>query len=298
MKKLNILILLLAIIFCKNQNNSIYELTPESIHLGSKIYASGEWNCKNCHGVDLKGNGPDSKDLNVKVPDLTQKVNPEKTPLDYFKVISVGTEKTIKNGINYHEYYALTDKAKWALANYLYSMQKKLENEKEKEIRKEALNKSYQEVHEFYQKNRKWYLGKNTPSNQRAKSPSLNELIQNTNYKLEQEVSTTTLSEERINKVFKAREKYQDGYEIYKNNCQFCHGIGGEGVQGSYSLGVLEDSRYEPIKNIARRKSAFIGISDLKDKNVTQQSIINKHNYYFNDEQWSELLNYINAIME
>lgn len=295
MKKL-IFFTIIMLIYCKEKESKIYESTPEALNYGSIIYASSEANCKNCHGIDYKGNGPEAKDLGIPVPDFTGKIPPEKTPINYFKAISVGTDKTIKNGVNYHAFYSLTDKAKWALSNYLYSLQKPLTG-KDKEKRAEELNKAYKEIENIYSKNRKWYMGENTPSSEREKPIELNELIQKTNFSLEKDETQKTLTDEQKEKIFESRKLYQEGYFLYQNNCQSCHGIGGEGIQGSQLLGILENSRYDAIKGIARRKPSFVGIPKLTNL-ITKESIIQKHNYNFSDEQWNELIQYIKAITE
>ena len=298
-KRIILLILTTSFVYinCKDSDQKIYEPTIESINYGSIVYASSEVNCKNCHGVDYKGKGPDAKDLDVPVPDLTGVIAPEKTPLDYFKAISVGTEKTKKNGLQYHAYYSLTDKAKWALANYLYSLAQEPKTNEEKKVRQESLAKAMKEVREIYSKNRKWYMGENTPSTEREPSPRLEELIQKTNFKTEQDVSVKIPTEKELEAVFVARQNYEEGYHIYQNHCQKCHGIAGEGVQGSQFLGILDHSRYDAIKGIARRKPAFVGIPPLRN-NVKKEDVLKYHSYYLTEEQWNDLINYIKAITE
>ncbi len=282
---------------CKREQQ-IYEPSPENISYGSLIYASSEVNCKNCHGVDFKGNGPDAKDLDIPIPDLTGSIAPEKTYLDYFKVISVGSEKTIKNGINYHAFYSLTDRSKWALAHYLYSLGKEPDTPEGKKIRKDALKKADKEIHAVYSKNRKWYMGENKPATERENPIPLKELIQNTNFKPINDLPTNVITEKDITRVNEARIQFEEGYILYQNNCQSCHGIAGEGVQGSYNLGLLDESRKEPIRNIARRLPSFIGIPKISKDNVSKEIIYNKHSFYFSDEQWNDLINYIKAITE
>ncbi len=300
MKKYIILILILILLYqiqCK-KIEQVYEQTPESINYGSLIYASNEVNCKNCHGIDFKGNGPEAKDLDIPVPDLTGVIPPEKTYLDYFKTISIGSQRTIKDGVNYHAYYSLTDKSKWGLAHYLYSMGKEPESSEGKKIRKEAIKKANEEIVQVYSKNRKWYIGDNKPSTEREKSVPLNDLIQNTNIQLIGDLPLNILTEKDITRVQEARIQYEDGYILYQNNCQSCHGLAGEGVQGSYNLGLLEESRKEPIRNVSRRVPSYIGIPKINKNNISKEVIYNKHNFYYSDEQWNDLINYIKAITE
>lgn len=291
------LFILLYQIHCKKEEN-FYTPSPELINYGSLIYASSEVNCKNCHGIDFKGNGPEAKDLEIPVPDLTGSIAPEKTYLDYFKVISVGSPKTIKNGINYHAYYTLTDKSKWGLAHYLYSLGKEPNTSEAKKIRREALKKANEEIIQVYSKNRKWYLGDNKPATEREKAIPLKDLIQNTNTQLTSDISSYILSESDLARVIEARIQYEEGYYLYKNNCQSCHGIAGEGVQGSYYVGLLDDSRKEPVRNIPRRLPSFIGVPKISKNQISKEIIINKHSFYYSDEQWNEIINYIKAITE
>lgn len=285
-----------------SKEKPIYEATPESIHLGSKIYASNEVNCKNCHGNDYKSNTPDAKEIKdsgINVPDFTAELAPEKTPLDYFKAISVGTDKTGTQEYNYHAYYNLTDTAKWALANFLYSLGKEPQSEEGKKQRKIALNKAQLEVYSIYSKNRKWYMGKNTPSQQREKSEKLEDLIQKTNYNVEKDVSISVVNNEQLKKQEKFQEENPEGYRLYKENCQSCHGKIGEGVQGQMDINVLDESRNSPIKNIARRKSAFIGIEALNASKISKENILKAHKeLYFSEDQWNVLINYLKNIME
>ncbi|MCS7206026.1 MAG: cytochrome c [Leptospiraceae bacterium] len=293
-----LLSIITLMLYCKKEPE-VYEATPDSINYGSIVYASTEMNCKNCHGVDYKGNGPEARDLDVKVPDFTAELTPEKTPLSYFKAISVGTNNTIKDGYNYHAYYYLTDKAKWGLANFLYSLGKEPKDLEIKKQWQEAVARDMKQVKEIYKENRKWYFGENTPASERTPSPDLEKTIQKTNYTVAKDISISTLDAKRAEKISKAREDYFDGYVLYQNNCQSCHGVGGEGIQGSSHIGLLDKSRYEPIKDIARRKAAYVGIPDLKNTAISKENIQKAHqNYSFTDEQWTTLIQYIKAIVE
>ncbi|MFN3604384.1 MAG: c-type cytochrome [Leptonema sp. (in: bacteria)] len=297
-----LMIIVLVVIGCSNKEELVYEPTPEAIHLGSKIYASNEVNCKSCHGNDYKSNTSDAqeiKDSGVNVPDFTAEISPEKTPLDYFKAISVGTPNTGNEMFNYHAYYSLTDKAKWALANFLYSLGKEPSTKEGKNIRKQALQKALQEVQSVYSKNRKWYLGKNTSSFERERPQPLDELIQKANYKIEKEESYTALKEEQIQKIFDLRKENYEGAFLYKTNCENCHGMAGEGVQGSLKINLLDESRSEPIKNIARRKSSYIGIPILESNQIQREKIEKIHpEYLFTENQWNDLINYLKKITE
>ncbi len=303
MKKFQTFLFLIIITVsgCKNEVK-IYEATPENLHLGSKIYASSEFNCKNCHGIDYKGNTSEAKELKEKgipVTDFTGPIPPEKTPLDYFKVISVGTNRTLDGDYNYHAYYNLTDSAKWALANFLYSLGQEPKTKEEIQKRKQALQSAIQEIESIYKNNRKWYLGENTPSQQREKSRPLQEMLQNTNFKLAQEYPYKILNEQKIQKILEIQNQYIEGSLIYVNNCQSCHGIGGEGVQGAANINVLDESRYEPIKNISRRKSAFVSISSLSIDSIKLEAIQKVHpDYYFTESQWNDLIQYLKIILE
>lgn len=303
MKQLQIIIIMTTFLFigCKNEV-TVYESTPESLHFGSIVYASNEVNCKSCHGSDYKGNTSDAKELKEKgisVPDFTGMIPPEKTPLDYFMAISVGTNNTKSGDYNYHAYYNLTDRAKWALANFLYSLGQQPKTQEEINKRKQALQTALQQIQSVYKTNRKWYLGLNTPSQQREKSKSLQELIQNSTFKIEQEIPFIQPTEEKIKKIIELQSEFKEGAFLYKYNCQHCHGIAGEGVQGEIKINVLDESRNEPVKNISRRKSAFVSIKPLSRDTLKKETIQKEHPYYnFTENQWNHLIQYIYKILE
>ncbi len=299
MKRLNLIFIILLISgYCKKTEKPIYMPTPQALNLGSLYYANSEGNCKSCHGVDYKGKGPDAKDLQVEILDFTSEIPPEKTPYDYFMAISIGTSKTVKDGYNYHQFYSYTDAAKWAMANFLYSLAKDPSDIEKKKIKQESYAKRMQEVKEFYKHNRKWYLGDNTPSIEREKSPALNEMIQKTNFQLATDYSFESLTEQRVNQIYEARENYEYGYYVYKYKCQNCHGIGGEGIQGVKSLGLME-SRSEYVREIARRKNSFISIPSLTKAKINQKTLNEVHpDIYLSEIEGIELINYLNAIVE
>lgn len=161
---------------CGTEPAPIYEATPESLYLGSVYAASSEYNCKNCHGTSWDGTGPEAKALKengVNVPSFVDATAPEVTPLDYFKAITVGTKNT-KGLPSNHAYQSHTDRARWAMAHYLYSLAPAVAP-KDRARREEAMNQSIQEARKAYAESRRWNMGY-VPLDERPSSPKLEEM--------------------------------------------------------------------------------------------------------------------------
>ena len=169
-------ILILAIAACSPEPAPIHEATPESLYKGSIYYASSEYNCKNCHGTAWDGNGPEAKSLKeqgLEVPAFTDATAPEVTPVDYFKAMTVGTDKT-KELPSGHAYQSHTDRARWAMAHYLYSLAPPVA-EKDAAKRKAAIHAAMEEVKKAYATSRRWNMGY-TPISERPQSPKLEDM--------------------------------------------------------------------------------------------------------------------------
>ena len=169
-------ILLLAAAGCNTEPAPIYEATADSLYKGSLYYASSEYNCKNCHGTAWDGNGPEAKALKeqgIEVPSFVDATPPEVTPVDYFKAMTVGTEKT-KGVPSSHAYQSHTDRGRWAMANYLYSLAPPVAG-KDKLKREEAMHKAMEEVKKAYASSRRWNMGFK-PLAERPKAPELEKM--------------------------------------------------------------------------------------------------------------------------
>ncbi len=167
-------VIFFSLMFCnKEKPLPVYALDQKVLIDGSVYYS--EAGCARCHGVSYKGDGPDSKSLQDEkgflVPDLTRALLPKVTPLDYFKTITMGTEK-----FKEHAYQNYTDRGRWAMAYYLYSLSPDPENSDDKKIRALAISSMRDEVEKVYAKTRRWEMGY-TPIDKRSKSPELEELL-------------------------------------------------------------------------------------------------------------------------
>ena len=169
-------ILLAATVACGTEPTPIYEATPDSLYKGSMYYASSEYNCKSCHGTAWDGNGPEAKALKeqgLEVPSFVDATAPEVTPVDYFKAMTIGTDNTrdLPSG---HAYQSHTDRGRWAMAHYLYSLAPPLAA-KDRAKRQEAIHKAMQEVEQAYASSRRWNMGY-TPLKERPQAPRLEEM--------------------------------------------------------------------------------------------------------------------------
>ena len=110
----------LAFAYCGESETQLIENpTAEEFHLGSLVYANE--NCSNCHGIDWDGVGaPEAASLKAAgtpVPNFLKMKDPQKTPVDYFKAMTMGTDKMPE-----HRYQHVTDRGRWAAAHFLFSL--------------------------------------------------------------------------------------------------------------------------------------------------------------------------------
>ena len=90
-------------------------VTPASLELGKKLFTR---QCFACHGAKGKGDGPDAADLEKKPHDLTAKSVKSQTDGELFWKITNGKlPMTAQEKL-------LTPEQRWAVINYLRSLQK------------------------------------------------------------------------------------------------------------------------------------------------------------------------------
>ena len=169
-------LILASAVACSSEKPPIYEATPDSLYNGSLYYASSEYNCKSCHGTQWDGNGPEAKNLEkdgIKVPSFTDATPPEITPVDYFKAMTVGTANTKKLPSG-HAFQSHTDRGRWAMANFLYSLAPAVAT-KDQAKRQEAMTKAMEEAKQAYSESRRWNMGF-VPLAERPKSPKLEDM--------------------------------------------------------------------------------------------------------------------------
>ncbi len=248
-------------------------------------------NCKNCHGTGWDGKGPDAAASETPVPNFLAAAGPEKTPVTYFKAITVGTDK-VKN----HSYQSLTDKGRWALAHFLYSLRKPLEGDKADQQRKNT-EAQMAEVRDQYAKARRWNMGFQ-PIDQREKAPDLAELVKLADIKTE--AGPGTVSEER-----RSRMTGGPGADIYANNCASCHGNFGEGRNITFGMGLINSKAdFQGMKKVR----AMIATRDLATSRETSAgalkaahgsgSLLLNNFDAFTDNEWNALSEFIRGIAQ
>ena len=152
------LLLLGLVLACGEKGNEPVYLLNRQVLINGSIYYN-EAGCAHCHGIAFDGQGPGAKELKkergLRVPDLRASIPIEKTPMDYFKSITMGT----KNYKEEHSYQSYTDRGRWALSHYLYSLSKPLKKSAEKIKRRQALLIMEKELKKIYAKKRRWEMG-------------------------------------------------------------------------------------------------------------------------------------------
>lgn len=237
---------LIAAVGCDKQARPVYEVSDERIFLGSALY--DKENCKSCHGIAWDGRGPDAASSQVPVPGFTGDVAPEKTQVSYFRAITEGTAK-----VKTHSYVSLTDKGRWALANFLYSLRKPLPAEKAAQQAKN-IEVEMQKVRAIYATQRRWDMGY-TALTDRDKSPSLTEISAN----VPADAGPGVASEER-----RTRPQTGPGADLYRNNCASCHGAYGEGRSVTLGMGVIPGKNME-VAGKPVNVRASVSTKDLKN---------------------------------
>ena len=165
---------LLGLTFACNTKTekSVYAFDRQVLINGSLYY--NEAGCARCHGIAFDGQGPMAADLKKErglvTPDLKVKLLALKTPMDYFKNITRGTKDYPE-----HAYQSYSDRGRWAMAYYLYSLSKPPQDSKEKAIRRQALPAMREKLKKIYAKSRRWEMGYK-PLAERPQSPKLEEL--------------------------------------------------------------------------------------------------------------------------
>lgn len=236
---------LVALVGCEKQARPVYEATDERIFLGSAVY--DKENCKSCHGIAWDGRGPNAASSPVPVPGFTGEVGVEKTPVSYFRAITEGTPKA-----KTHSYVSLTDRGRWALANFLYSLRKPLPAEKAVEQNKN-IETAMQEVRAVYAKQRRWDMGY-VPLADRDKSPALSDLAGN----IPADAGPGVASDER-----RARPQSGPGADLYRNNCASCHGAYGEGRSVTLNMGGIASKTQ--VGQTVPNYRATVSTRDLKN---------------------------------
>ncbi len=266
----------------------VYASDAQVIYNGSIYY--NEAGCASCHGSSFKGDGPDKGARSV--PDLTAAIDARKTPLDYFKTITAGKD--------HPSYQGYTDRGRWAMAHFLYSLSSGIKPSKKSgdasRVRREALAQARLETERAYAKSRRWFLGMKPPQERIQKddeSLALDKLIGD--QKLATEPSLSPVSEKERTAAFDAR--HERGAALYRNNCASCHGKYGEGSANRYKLGLTKYCKergrncaaYLPTANI---QNAILG--SIHAKADTGLHIPGFDS--FSDEDWAQLSAFLRGL--
>ncbi len=268
----------------------VYESNATVVYKGSIYYA--EAGCAKCHGVGFDGAGPDASgvqsETGLSVPGFQSvEIAPEKTPLAYFKAITVGTEK-----LPTHSYQSYTDRGRWAMAHFLYSLTTKPSGPKAA-AHGAQLAKDEQAVHAAYASDRRWVMGYK-PIGERDKAPELGSLMKLTS--VEEEYATVSVDEARKDR----RDVTHAGYELYENNCVMCHGKYGEGMASSKRFGLYRCDERD------RQCGVFLSTRDFADSTALQSAGAfseahaaasdagqNLRSFsHFSTEEWQDLYDY------
>lgn len=270
----------------------VYDVDREVLFQGSAYYAQA--GCAKCHGVQYDGQGPDAtatrNDTGLTVPGFQgTTIAPEKTPLAYFKAITVGSEK-----LTNHSFQGYTDRGRWAMAHFLYSLTTRPLG-KDGYKHEEALAKASAEIREAYDGNRRWVMGYKKIED-RPQTPALDELLKLTS--VAEDAANTPVDETR-----KARRDASiTGHDAYERSCASCHGLYGEGMASSERFGLIE-CKDNPLKRQCgvylsttdfARSGSLGGLAQFKGAHarLSAESQNMRSFGHLSDDEWQDLLNY------
>ncbi|MBI3396152.1 MAG: c-type cytochrome [Spirochaetia bacterium] len=288
---------------CAETEPPIYLPSAERLQLGAIYYAQA--GCYRCHGTAWDGNGqeaPRLKQLGFTMGSFAAVENPAKTPIGYFKAVTAPVdyfaaykqklgEDEFKKFTDGHAFYSITDRGRWAISNFLYSLAPPLKGDKESK-RQENYEKSLAEAKGVYDRFRKWEIGFK-PLAEREKAPA--GLIAAA--KKEESTSRASVSDERRNVSFESSW----GADLYKQNCKTCHGRYAEGTFGDGStsgprFGIRE------CPGQPRNCAVYAETRDLAGANVSAGALRDAHSKgstytpafkSFTAEEWDALSGYL-----
>jgi len=286
----------------------VYVSTPDKVYTGSIYYVQAE--CTSCHGGEWDGNGPETKNMKAagfNPTSFTGEVPAEKTPVDYFKSISdpaqyfAATKAKVSEAdfnrfVGKHTHHNMTDRARWAIAHFLFSRHSGDPYSKNKS----AIDEKMKEVKTVYAEKRRWELGY-TPIAQKSTTPSLDEMISKSLGRADDELSMPSVTDERKT----AAVETGTGASIYRTDCRSCHGEFAEGSVEGPSLGLLNQGpSIENDKGINRRTMAYVSVPDLsltaginsigdfKKAHGDNSSMMVPSIQNLSDSEWQDLYNY------
>ncbi len=270
----------------------VYESDREVIFQGSVYYAQA--GCAKCHGVAFDGMGPDAtatkNETGLEMPGFQgTTIDPAKTPLDYFKVITMGTEK-----LPTHSNQSYTDRGRWAMAHFLYSLTTKPTGS-DAHKHSAALAAADAEIREAYANNRRWVMGYKKIED-RPQTPKLDELLKLTS--VAEDRAASPVDEARIAR----RDPGATGHTEYENNCAGCHGLYGEGMASSQRFGLIECGPerkrqcgvYLSTPDF-QNSAALGGVGAFKaaHEQASAEGLNMRSFSHLSDDEWQDLLSYV-----
>jgi mono/diheme cytochrome c family protein len=226
---------------CAGDNKPVYETTQDREYLGSLYYAKSD--CATCHGGEWDGQGPDAKRMNslgFQTTAFTSADRATKTPADYFKAVTdpeTYFETNKPAGVSAgdlaafvasHKYLTYTDRARWAISNFLYSR-----GTGSPDSSKISAMKA--ELAGIYGVSRRWEIGFE-PVENRVNRPNLQDLIKKASFRVQD--STVEPGEVSKERALAANEGDPRAIKIYENRCSTCHGTYGEGKEVGKRFGL------------------------------------------------------------
>lgn len=275
----------------------VYDSNREVIFQGSVYYAQA--GCAKCHGVAFDGMGPDAtatkNETGLTVSGFQgTTIDPAKTPLVYFKTITMGTEK-----LPTHSNQAYTDRGRWAMAHFLYSLTTKPSGS-DAHKHESALASARTETREAYANNRRWVMGYKKIED-RPQTPKLDELLKLTN--VTEDRAASPVDEARVAR----RDRGISGYREYENNCASCHGLYGEGMASSERFGLIDCGPERKrqcgvyLSTPDFQNSAALGgvgaFKDAHDRASAEGQNLRSFSH-LSDDEWQDLLGYVKNLTE
>ncbi len=286
----------------------VYTVTAERMYEGSLYYASSD--CAKCHGVKWDGDGPDATRLKKigLTPTNFTRANPDRSPADYFQAITgpavffqshpaakseEGGKELSRMAVS-HAYLAYTDRARWAVANYLFSLNGPVA-EKDQEKHDTSLERGARDTERAYASGRNWEVGYTRDT---TASPDLNTLIPKAGI-VEEESLGQVSDERRIVSL-----EFGRGADLYRNNCAQCHGNYGQGGVSSIRFGLIPEAKSSAILNRQRavhltavdfaQSPALGSVNAFKDGHTNGG--VSSAYQNFADEDWQELYVFVKRL--
>lgn len=266
----------------------IYASSSEVIFNGSIYYS--EAGCASCHGVGFDGNGPQARTLStdrkLTTPGFTGEIDPTTTPLSYFKVITAGTE-----AMPDHAFQSYTDRGRWAMANFLFSLAAPLSGDAGR-AQEKALSLARQEARAVYARQRRWHMGYK-PIGERPASLELKDIVSGA--ALVEEGARADVSAERV----AAAGKASAGRAIYQSNCASCHGLYAEGGPRAARFGLIpcEERQYRDCgvyQGVPALNNATVAA--LRGAHAQDDSQLVSSFASLSDGDWEALADYVGGL--